>query len=227
MKRLKLNKRRAGHLVVAQLLCCLLAAAGVSASGQTKGARSADEILKLGFFYYNNDDISDEAANQFRAVIAQYPHSEEAETAQYYLGSYFQRKYYVQEAKFRRRDAQALEAAAREYRAYTDRYYKGGSHQWLADAFFNLALVHLQSGDVVNAGYELNKMSGAASLDDSVYIYQVIYSQSTDDVLDGRFPSSRLAEYASSVAADGGRSFEQKVAAIRDWCRDQRAKGAD
>jgi hypothetical protein len=227
VKRLQLNKRRASLFVVAHLLCCLLAGAGASAYGQGKRARSADEILKLGFFYYNNDDISDEAANQFRAVIAQYPRSTEAETAQYYLGSYFQRKYYVEGTKFRRKDTQALEAAGREYRAYTDRYYKDGSHQWLADAFFNLALVYLQSGDAVNAGYELNKMSGAASPDDSVYIYQVIYSQSSDDVLDGSFSASRLAAYTSALVNEGGRSFDQIAAAIRDWCREQRAKGAD
>ncbi|HKQ54172.1 MAG TPA: hypothetical protein VJT74_17475 [Pyrinomonadaceae bacterium] len=225
MKRRKLNKRRASLFVVAPLLSCLLAGAGASAYGQ-KGARSADEILKLGFFYYNNDDVSDEAANQFRTVIAQYPRSAEAETAQFYLGAYYQRKYYVQDAKFRRKDTQALEAAWKEYRTYTDRYYKGGSHQWLADAFFNLALVYLQMGDTVNAGYELDKMSMAAALDDSVYLYQVVYSPNGDDVLDGSFPARRLADYTSSLVKEGGRSFEQLVAALRDWCREQRLKGA-
>jgi hypothetical protein len=184
-----------------------------------------DQLLKLGFFYYNNDDISDKAATQFRAAIAKDPKSDAAETAQYYLGSYFQRKYYVQQAKFGKPDRNALEAAKREYRLYTDRYYKTGTHQWLADAFFNLALVFLQAGDTRNAGYELNKIGGAARLDNSVYIYQVVYSQSPGDVLDGYFPSGPLASYTSSLLSQA-QGFDQQVAAIKNWCRQQNPKQA-
>jgi hypothetical protein len=208
-------------LVIAQLFGCVLIFGVVVAAGQ-----QADELLKKGYFYYNNDDITDKAATQFRAVMAKYPKSDEAETAQYYLGSYFQRKYYVELTKYRRTDPNALKSAKDAYRAYTNKYYKSGNHQWLADAFFNLALVFLQQGDAKNAGYELNKMGGAASLDGSVYIYQVIYSQNKDDVLNSEFRTKALADYASSIVGNSNQSFAQKVAAIKQWCRNQGAKQA-
>jgi hypothetical protein len=217
--------------VIAQLFGCVLIFGVAVAAGQQKQQQQQqqqpDQILKKGFFYYNNDDITDNAAAQFRAVIARYPKSDEAETAQYYLGSYFQRKYYVELSKYRREDKTALEAAKKEYRAYTDKYYKTGNHQWLADAFFNLALVFMQQGDSKNAGFELSKMGGADSLDKSVYIYQVVYSQSADEVIDNSFPAKSLANYASSVARNSRQSFAQNVASIKQWCRSQGAKQAN
>jgi hypothetical protein len=206
------------------------ASARAGAAPQQDGA--TDQLLKLGFFYYNNDDTSDKAAAQFRAVIAKAPASSAAETAQFYLGSYYQRKYYVQLASYGKPDGQTLEVAKREYRAYTDRYYKGGTHQWLSDAFFNLALVFLQQGDARNASYELNKIRGAASLDNSVYIYQVVYTGNSGDVLDGYFPSGPLATYTASLlyseanAPADAQGFDQQVAAIRQWCRRQNSKQA-
>ncbi len=218
-------------------LCCLLVFAAPAALGQKTpatrpktsqtqqagNASSPDQLLKLGYFYYNNDDITDKAAEQFMAVISKYPKSAEAETAQYYLGSYYQRKYYVQMEKYRKQDERSLEAAKKEYKAYTDKYYKTGSHQWLSDAFFNLALVYLQAGDARNAGYELAKIGGASSLDNSVYIYQVTYSQSYDDVIDANINAKRLADYASSLI-NSKQSFKQTVSSIRDWCRNQGGK---
>ena len=219
---------------MALFFCSLFIFAAPAASAQkSKGSismqsqsqpQSAEQILKLGFFYYNNDDITDKAAEQFRAVIAKYPKSNEAETAQYYLGSYYQRKYYVQMEKYRKQDARALESAKKEYRAYTDRYYKAGSRQWLSDAFFNLALVYLQAGDARNAGYELSKIGGASGLDNAIYIYQVVYSQSYDDVVDSSCNSKRLADYTSSLIKDSRQSFKQTTAAISDWCRRESGK---
>ena len=225
MNRMKIGKTL---LVFANLFCCLTILVEIDVKAQTKStavqttqstkANTADEILKLGFFYYNNDDISDKAATQFRAVIAKYPKSGEAETAQYYLGSYYQRKFYVKLAQYRKEDKSPLELAVREYRVYTDKYYKSGSHKWLGDAFFNLALVYLQKGDVRNAGFELNKMRGASNLDSSVYLYQVIYSKNFEDVIDRSVATEGLAGYTSSLVYSG-KSFWQITTAIRDWVR--------
>lgn len=203
--------------------CCLLVFAGGAASRQRQQQQqqqTPDQLLKMGFFYYNNDDISDKAATQFSAVIRRDPNSAAAETAQYYLGGYYQRKYYVQKAKSGKPDRNALLRAKTEYKAYTDKYYRSGSHQWLADAFFNLALVYLQLGDTKNAEYELNKMGGAAGLDNSVYVYQVIYSQSPSDILDGYFQTGALKNFAASVIYSN-QSFDQKIEAIKNWCRQQ------
>src|SRR2546425_1104819 len=59
-------------------------------SPQPKQA-TAEQILSVGELYYNNAEINDKAAQQFRLVIKKYPNSREAEKAQYYLGSYYQR----------------------------------------------------------------------------------------------------------------------------------------
>lgn len=221
--RMKNGRDRMRLLALFCLTCCLMGFGAKAASGQqAKGktvAASPDQQLKLGFFYYNNDDISDKAAAQFR-LAANSRDPATAETAQYYLGSYFQRKYYVQQANYGKADRKALETAVLEYRAYTTKYYKTGSHQWLADAFFNLALVYLQLGDARNAGFELNKLREAKALDDSVYIYQVIYSQSRNDVLDAFFPSGPLADYTSALLS-AGQPFDQQIAAIKNWCRQQ------
>jgi hypothetical protein len=196
-------------------------ATAVSGQQGKSAATSPDQQLKLGFFYYNNDDISDKAAAQFR-LAANSRDPATAETAQYYLGSYFQRKFYVQQVNYGKADRRALETAVLEYRTYTNSYYKTGSHQWLADAFFNLALVYLQLNDARNAGFELNKMREAKALDDSVYIYQVIYSQSRNDLFDAYFSSGALADYTSALLSAGqGQSFDQQVAAIKNWCRQQ------
>jgi len=221
-------------LVAANLFCCLTIfvetdvkaqpKSNAAQTTQTTKANTADQILKLGFFYYNNDDISDKAATQFRIVISKYPKSSEAETAQYYLGSYYQRKYYVKWAQYRKEDKSPLELAVREYRVYTDKYYKSGSHKWLGDAFFNLALVYLQKGDARNAGFELNKMKGASNLDSSVYIYQVIYSKNYEDVIDRSVATEGLASYTSSLVYSG-KSFWQITASIKDWSKSG-AKGA-
>jgi tetratricopeptide (TPR) repeat protein len=211
-----LKKTRAINLlVIAHLVGCLLVCGERVAAAQTP-----EQILKLGLFYYNNDDISDKAATQFRLLTQnkKYSKTKEAETAQYYLGSYYQRKYYLLKLKYLKEDKAALASAKREYQTYTDKYYKSGTHQWLADAFFNLALVYLQMGDARNAGFELNKMDGAAKLDNSVYIFQVIYSQNKTNVLDRYFPTAPLADYTSSLVKDPRQSFDQKIAAIREWC---------
>jgi hypothetical protein len=216
------------RLCGATLLGCalVLCAHAASAQKQQQLSNSPDQMLKLGFFYYNNDDITDKAATQFRAVISKYPKSDEAETAQYYLGSYYQRKFYIELAKYRKEDKVALASAKREYQSYTDKYYKGGKHQWLGDAFFNLALVFLQLNDPTNAGYELDKMGKASSLDGTTYLYEVIYSPNADDIIDGSFQTRALADYAASLFKNSRQSFPQKVAALKQWCRSQSQKQA-
>jgi hypothetical protein len=124
----------------------------------------------------------------------------------------------------------ALIEARNEYLNYTDKYVKKGTHQWLADAFFNRALVFLQlkalrADNKLFAEYELNKAAYFAYLDGSIYIYQVIFSQSPADVLDGNYDTVALARYATSIQYQI-KNFDQQIAAIRDWCRQQNPKQA-
>src|SRR5258706_14136251 len=89
-------------VIVPFLLALFLLATAGQATAQT--CATADQCLSLGLFYYNNDDISDKASQQFKLVMTKYTRStKQVETAQYYLASYYQRKYYIQAQRFRKR----------------------------------------------------------------------------------------------------------------------------
>lgn len=197
---------------------------------------SADQCLSLGIYYYNNEDLADRAARQFKLVMTKYATAgKQAEQAQYFLGSYYQRKYYIQLRRQRKDDRKSLALAASEFKKYTDRYYKTGSGQWLADAFFNLGLVYLQLSDTGSAANELSKMRDASWRDGSVYIYQTVWSPDTGDVIDSYVPSKTLAEFALSTLSgkagaqqwlQPGDSFDQKVSMLTKWCQVQKSKQA-
>jgi hypothetical protein len=196
--------------------------------------KTADQCLSLGIYYYNNDDISDQAVKQFNLVMTKYAGSKQAEQAQYFLASYYQRKYYIQLRRQRRDERKLLQLAANEYKKYTDRYYQNGSGQWLADAFFNLGLVYLQVNDPNSAGNELSKMREASGRDGSVYLYEIIWSPSPDDVIDSYVAAKPLANFALSIlygkssmqqrSPGGGDSFDQKVLMLRKWCQLQKSR---
>ena len=197
---------------------------------------TAEQCLSLGVYYYNNDDITDKAVKQFNLVMTKYAGSKQAEMAQYFLASYYQRKYYIQLRRQRKDDRKLLELAANEYKKYTDRYYRNGSGQWLADAFFNLGLVYLQVNDSGRAGNELSKMRDASGRDGSVYVYEIVWSPSPEDVIDSYVAAKPLADLALAILsgkssmqqrnAGGGDSFDQKVSMLRKWCQLQKSKQA-
>lgn len=213
-----------------------LVSASTARTQTIRRCTTADQCLSLGIYYYNNDDITDQAVKQFNLVMARYAGSKQAEQAQYFLASYYQRKYYIQLRRQGRDDRRLLQLAGNEYTKYTDRYYKTGSGQWLADAFFNLGLVYLQVNDSGRAGNELSKMRDASGRDGSVYIYEIIWSPSPEDVIDSYVAAKPLAEFALSTlygkssmqqrAPGSGDSFEQKVLMLRKWCQLQKSRQA-
>ena len=210
--------------IVPFLLACFL----LATAGQVKAQKcsTAEQCLSLGLFYYNNDDISDKASQQFKLVMTRYPRSaKQVETAQYYLASYYQRKYYIQVQRLGvgKGGSAVLKLAAAEYRNYTDQYYKSGSSQWLADAFFNLALVYLQMGDTTSAYNELSKMRDAEWRDQSVYVYEVVWSLRPEDVVNGSLSTSSLANFALGGLKHYD-SFDQTVSLIKGWCQGNKQK---
>ena len=199
-------------------------------AAQAPATSSPQDIMELGLYYYNNDDVSDRAAQSFKQLLSRgYAQSE---AAQYFLGAYYQRKFYLQRANRHVDDWGSLKQAATQYRNYTDKFYTEGSHRWLADAFFNLALVYLQLGEVWNAVNELQKMMKASDRDRTVYIYQLTWSAQSQDVIDADLPSDRLADYTlhslniSEVAFGRSYDLEKTVSLIRKWCQGQRSKAA-
>lgn len=181
-----------------------------------------EEIFSLGFFYYNNSDIRDDnAAKQFQRVIRNYSRSEEAERAQFFLASYYQRKYYIRKERYGEADPDALNAAENEYEKYIQNYPNGGPCQCLSDAYFNLAMVHLQKGNHNAARHRLARLSEEAGKDPSVYIYQVVWSSNSNDVIDSHFDAKSLAQYTSKIS---GLPFDDAVNVLKRWSRDQKSK---
>ena len=103
--------------------------------------------------------------------------------------------------------------------------------EWLADAYFNLALIFLQRGDNKRAEEFLGKMYGAAPYDRTTHVYQVIWSPNTKDIIDSSFDSKQLAEYANSLIYSyayaqqrvPGRPFDSIVEKIKGWCKGKRS----
>ena len=98
-----------------------------------------------------------------------------------------------------------------------------GTCQWLADSFFNLALVFAQLGQPDNARNELDKMSRFANLDSNVYIYQVVWSPHYEDVVDGYLQTPALMQYAQELikSQPDPNSF---VPQLKKWCQQNKSK---
>lgn len=195
-------------------------------SSQQKAAKSSEQsLLDLALYYYNNDDLSGKAEQALKKLLVpRYESSPQYETARYYLAAYYQRRFYLYRQKRGTLDWGTLKQAAAAYRQYTDKYYRNGTHTWLNDSFFNLALVYLQLGEPSNALNELSKMGRAADKDQTVYVYQIIWSPQSQDVIDSNISAARLADYAAKVVKENSNSFERAVVLIQKWCQDQRSR---
>jgi tetratricopeptide (TPR) repeat protein len=218
------------------LLFIFTAVISIGVFGQTKRtSRDPKPILALADLYYKNNDITDKAAVQYRKVRDQFPAAKEAERAQYFLGSYYHRKFYIQREKKLNQDYGLLVEAQGQYEDYAGKYaWRSKSPDWLADAYFNLALVFLQRGESKKAEEFLGKMYGAAPYDRTTYVYQVIWSPNTKDIIDSSFDSKQLAEYANSliysyaygqtqVQRPSGPTFETIVEKIKLWCKGRKS----
>ncbi|MFN2513814.1 MAG: tol-pal system YbgF family protein [Pyrinomonadaceae bacterium] len=218
------------------LLTCL-AALPVVAAAQPRTLRTSrtpdpKAILAQADVYYKNNDITDRAAVEYRAVRDRFPRTKEAATAQYYLGSYYHRKFYIQREKKLQEDYGVLVEAQGQYEDYVKRYaWQTNPPEWVADAYFNVALIFLQRGDNKRAEEFLGKMYGAAPYDRTTHVYQVIWSPDTKDVIDSSFDSKQLAEYANSLIYSQayaqqkveGPPFNSIVGKIISWCKGRKS----
>jgi tetratricopeptide (TPR) repeat protein len=183
---------------------------------------SPEELFSRGVFYLDNNDVTDKAAAEFGLLMRKYPKSQEAQKAQFFLGSYYQRKYNI--LSKRRQDSADLEhlyKAEKAYQAYIDKYPNDGPCECLADAYFNLALVHMQSGYSGKAGGLFNKLKEIHRVDSRVYIYQVVWSSSSKDIIDSHFDTRRLGEYAYTINV---RDFDDFTALLKTWCRSEKSR---
>lgn len=211
--------RNRAHCVRFVLLVMLSLLAIGPTSTEALG-QSPKELLDRGIAYYNNDDVTDKAVTVLRTILTRYSTSPEAEDAQYYLASYYQRKFYIIKRNKGRNDQLSLTRARTEYANYTRTYFKKGSKKWLSDAFFNLALVHFQLNDSQKGVWELNKMCDYWWMDTEVYLYEVIWSPDAADVIDGSFNSYSLGDFVRTYETQNPKhSFQDLVNMIERWCR--------
>lgn len=225
------------HLA-AILIGCFLVAASLGASehettptgmAAQQQATSAKDILSLARFYYDTNDTSDLAAKQYKLVIAKYPNSTEAEIAQYYLGSYYHRKYYIRKERWQSESKPSLVTAESEYRRYISKYSRARSPQWLCDARFNLALDYTEQENFAGAIDQLRTIAlFDFPKDPTIFVHQVIWSENPKDLIDQNFNAKDLAEYARYRLSmhQFARGIEAIVPDIREWCRNPKNQQA-
>ena len=228
-----LFNRRFRMLCMIAGMVLLLTAVSLAQSPNAQTDQRAQSKLDLALHYYNTDDLNKRAEDLLKQLlIKRYDGTPQSESAQYYLGAYYQRRFYLCREKRGDPDWSALKDGRDAYRAYTDRYYTAGTHQWLNESFFNLAMVHLQLNDPWNAVNELEKMKKAAEIDPGVYIYQIVWSSQSQDVIDSSLPAAKLADYALKVVEEVANenkeyfNVDKAVLLIQKWCQGQRVKPA-
>ena len=63
---------------------------------QVTDRTSPENTLELALYYYNNDDLSGRAEQLLKRLLTRrYEGTPQSEEAQYYLGAYYQRRFYL------------------------------------------------------------------------------------------------------------------------------------
>jgi hypothetical protein len=175
--------------------------------------QSAAQLLKEGSRYQAADDTSDRAPEVYRQLIMKYPKSAQAEAAQYFLGAFYERKFFILEQRSNVQDWDSMNKAENELYVYLGRYPRGF---YLADAYQSLAIVALRRGYRGSAKSLYGKMREAAGKDRKVYIFRLTWSPNTGDVIKGYCDTSSLAS-ASIDAIDKESSFDGVIGILTNW----------
>jgi len=187
----------------------------VSLAGGVMAQGGAEQMLREGSRYQAVDDTSDRAADVYQQLIRTHPKSAEAEAAQFFLGAYYNRKFYIIEIKSNVQDWGSLNRAEQELYAYIAKYPNGF---YLADAYHTLALSALRRGYLENAKKLWVQMREVAAKDRKVYIYRVTWSTYSDDVIKGYCDTGALSD-VSLYMLDKQLAFDQVVPLLTNWAR--------
>jgi hypothetical protein len=194
------------------LIACVLIALTTVAFGKTP---SAAQLLKQGSSYQAADDTTDRAADIYRQLIRLFPKSVEAEAAQFFLGSYYQRKFFILEQRNKTQDWDALNRAEQELYTYKGKYPKGS---YLADTYHLLATIALRRGYSSTAVSWLQNMKQAAAADKKVYIFRMTWSPNTNDVVK-RYCDTRALADANLEFVNKKLSFDAVMNEVTNWAR--------
>lgn len=177
---------------------------------------SAAKLLNEANYYQSNDDISDRAAELYRLVITKYPNTVEAERAQFYLGTYYQKKFFILDYRDHVQDWSSFNQAEEALNSWLAKYSRG-RHTYLADSYFALAIIALRRGDSKTARLALERMGRVANSDPSVYIYKIVWSPRSEDEVKRTCRTRDLA-FNTNVTINKYHDFESFVSGLRYWC---------
>ena len=190
----------------------------VASDARSQSRSSASQLLSEGTYYQSGDDTSDRAADLYRQLILKYPKSTQAEQAQFYLGTYYQNKFFILEHKHRSQDWSSFNQAENALKTYIAKFPRGS---YLADAYYALALISLRRGYSNkyrdNAISRLKEMSGQRA-DGQVYLHKVVWSPHSDDVLKRTCEKNSLAAN-ELILINRISTFDGFMVALKEWCR--------
>lgn len=184
-------------------------------SADRAACQRPEQLLREASRYQAIDDTSDRATEMYQQLIKQYPNSAEAESAQYFSGAYYSRKFFIIEKRNNVQDWGSMNRAEQELYAYIGKYQRGF---YLADSFNTLAIIAMRRNYRDSARSLWTKMRDAASQDRKVYIYRVTWSSSNDDVIKGYCDTAALAGVSLGLV-DRKLSFDQVVSELTNWAR--------
>ena len=182
------------------------------------GQGTAVQLLNEGSSYQSADDTSDRAAIAYRLVIQKYPSSSQAEQAQYFLGTYYEKKFFLQETKSKQQDWSSFNQADEAFYSYVGKYRTRGTKSYLADSYFNLAIIALRRNYPDTAKKLLAQMSAVAKQDSKVYVTKVVWSGRSGDVVK-RYCDTKALASASLTAINSTASFDATVRNLTTWCQ--------
>ena len=178
-------------------------------------SQTPEQLLRQGSRYQASDDTSDRAPELYREVINKHPKSAEAESAQFFLGGYYSRKFFILEARNQVEDWGSFNRAEEALYAYLDQYPRGF---YLADSYHTLALIALRRNYRDKAISLWTRMKEVADKDKKVYIFKLTWSANPDDVIKGYCDTKALAEAGLAVTGQKS-SFAHKVNSLTNWAR--------
>src|ERR1700704_5366933 len=97
---------------------------------------TAVQLLNEGSAYQSADDTNDRAAIAYRLVIQRYPRTAQAEQAQYFLGTYYEKKFFLLEGQSKVEDWSSFNEAEQALYGYVGTYKLRGTKSYLADSYY-------------------------------------------------------------------------------------------
>lgn len=200
--------------VLPTILLVVVSFNGTALLAHQSAAQSAKQLLDQATYYHSIDDTTERAADLYRLVQTRYPHTLEAELATYYLGLYYQKKFYVLMNTSRVANWTAFNQAEAALQTYIKIYSNSGRKGYLADAYHTLAIIALQRGNRQAAESYLREMVSAASKDGTVYVSNIVWSPDKKALVNRTCDTRSLAAQTLKLS---NLYFDQAIGELRSW----------